>query len=402
MRFFRHLFAMADRQTFVELFLGIMQAEQPQLTAEYKPEEFAVVTAAGRINLSNFYAEYCQLPWHRRKAYLDRTVQIFRTVRDDLPEDFEDARQNLMPKLWMRSSFAHQALMCRLEGTEPPDLNATPVGEHLLSTIVYDLPNSMQTIPARQFEKWDISGYEAWEIAIENLSERTRAMAKIGDHLVSAVSGDNYDANRLFLVDRLRELGMDGHLVAMVPNRDTLYVTQAKDAVGLKMMTELADRTLQDEPRPMSPFPLQYLNDEWSDWQPPRNHILYSRLQEMRSRFLYGEYAEQKALLEKLQAKGLYPGQFMATFSVIQKKDSDEILSYAVWGAGVDTLLPEADRIVLMRTPEEILGFVPWSQVVETMGTELDLVPELYPKRYRVRRFPSLGEIEEMEPKPEP
>ncbi len=122
----------------------------------------------------------------------------------------------------------------------------------------------MQTIPPNQFEIWDVSSYAAWEIAIDNLAERTRAMAKIGDHMVSAVSGDNYDANRLFLVDRLREMGMDGDLVAMVPNRDTLYVTQIHDPVGLKMMAELSDATLQNEPRPMSPFPLQHVDGEWS------------------------------------------------------------------------------------------------------------------------------------------
>jgi hypothetical protein len=401
MKFFRRIFAASDRNTFVDLFLGALKQSQPNGKFQYREEDFAVQSPNGRINLVNFYAEYCQLPWHKRKAFIQRTVGVFTTVRDELPEDFEEARQNLMPKIWMRSSFAHQALMCQIEGNSPPDLDFQPLGEHLLTTIVYDLPESMQTIPPKQFETWDISSYEAWEIAIENLASRTKAMAKIGDHMVSAVSGDNYDANRLFLVDRLRELGMDGHLVAMVPNRDTLYVTQTHDPVGLKMMAELSDAALQNEPRPMSPFPLQHVDGEWIDWHPPVNHVLYPKFQEMRARYLQGEYAEQKALIEKIQEREAPPSPFeafVATYSVLQKKDSAEILSYAVWGDGVDTLLPETDRVVLVRSREKPEGFVPWSRVREVMGDDMVEVPDLYPKRFRVRLFPTDDQLAEMEP----
>lgn len=398
MKFFRRIFAASDRGTFVDLFLGALKQSQPGSEFQYKEEEFAVQSPSGRINLVNFFAEYCQLPWHKRKAYIQRTVGIFTTVRDVLPEDFEEARKNLMPKIWMRSSFAHQALMCQIDGHSPPELDFQPLGDHLLTTIVYDLPESMQTIPPNQFETWDISSYEAWEIAIENLAERTKAMAKIGDHMVSAVSGDNYDANRLFLVDRLREMGMEGDLVAMVPNRDTLYVTQIHDPVGLKMMAELSDTALQNEPRPMSPFPLQHVDGEWVDWHPPMNHVLYPKFQEMRARYLQGEYAEQKSLIEKLQERELSQAPFVATYSVLQKKDSAEILSYAVWGDGVDTLLPEADRVVLIKTPDRTEGFVPWSRVREVMGESMVEVPDLYPKRFRVRTFPTDEQIAEMEP----
>ena len=183
-KFIRRMFATSDRGTFVDLFLGALRDSPLGAKLEFKDEDFAVVTPNGRINLSNFYAEYCLIPWHKRKAYIQRTVGIFTSIRDELPQEFDEAKGNLMPKIWMRSSFAHQALLCRIEGKDPPDLDATPLGEHLLTTIVYDLPESMQTIPPEQFKTWEISSYEAWEIAIDNLAERTRAMAKIGDNLV--------------------------------------------------------------------------------------------------------------------------------------------------------------------------------------------------------------------------
>lgn len=402
MKFFRRVLAAADRETFVALFLAALRRSQPQTDFEYRDEEFAILSRQGRINLSNFFAEYCQIPWYRRRPYLHKTVRIFTSVRDELPENFDEARPHLMPKIWMRSSFAHQALMCRIEGNQLPDLDATPLGEHLLTTIVYDLPESMQTIPPKQFETWEISNYEAWEIAIENLSDRTRAMAKIGDHLTSAVTGDNYDANRLFLIDRLREIGMTGHLIAMIPNRDTLFITSLGDVVGMKLMAELADKTLQNEPRPMSPFPLQYVDGEWTDWSPPINHVLHPQFQEMRARFLQSEYAEQKELLQKLQENGDYVNQFVATYSVLQKKETSEILSYCVWGLDVDTLLPETDRVVLIRDPDRPEGFVPWTIIREVMGDAMSEVPDLYPKRFRVETFPTDEQLHEMSPSETP
>ena len=86
----------------------------------------------------------------------------------------------------------------------------------------------------------------------------------------------------------------------------------------------------------------------------------------------------------------------------LQKKETEEILSYSVWGAGVDTLLPETDRVVLIRNPERPEGFVSWARVQEVMGPEMQEVPNLYPKRYRVRQFPTADQLEEMAPSEAP
>jgi hypothetical protein len=144
------------------------------------------------------------------------------------------------------------------------------------------------------------------------------------------------------------------------------------------------------------------VDGEWVDWHPPVNHVLYPKFQEMRARYLQGEYFEQKTLMEKLhEVQGEY-APFVASYSVLQKKDSEEILSYAVWGEGVDTLLPEADRVVFMQAPDKNVGFVPWSRVREVMGAEMEEVPDLYPKRFRVREYPTPEQIEEMEPTESP
>ena len=71
-------------------------------------------------------------------------------------------------------------------------------------------------------------------------------------------------------------------------------------------------------------------------------------------------------------------------------------------GVQVGHLLPETDRVVLIRNPERPEGFVPWSTVCEVMGREMQEVPDLYPKRFRVRKFPTTKQLSDMEPSESP
>ena len=59
------------------------------------------------------------------------------------------------------------------------------------------------------------------------------------------MTGDCYDASRLLLLDTIRQFRVKGDYIAMVPNRDTLIVTGAEDADGLKAMVGLAKDAVQ-------------------------------------------------------------------------------------------------------------------------------------------------------------
>jgi hypothetical protein len=58
----------------------------------------------GKMNLVNFYNDFLSLPRSKRKQQLAAVVQsVF--VPKTLPEDFQEAQQNLRPKIWSRAGL---------------------------------------------------------------------------------------------------------------------------------------------------------------------------------------------------------------------------------------------------------------------------------------------------------
>ena len=115
---------------------------------------------------------------------------------------------------------------------------------------------------------------------------------------------------------------------------------------------------------------------------------------EMRNAFLGSLYASQKELLEQLYEKQ-QEDVFVASYSGIRKKDNSQILSYCVWGEGIDSLLPETD-LVMLPTEKDLAAMGYWDVVRKAAGPLMQPVPGLYPKRYRVREFPSYAQLDEI------
>ena len=69
--------------------------------------------------------------------------------------------------------------------------------------------------------------------------------------------------------------------IAMVPNRDTLFIAGSDDPEGLEMMADLTEKSLE-EPRPMMSTALRLDGDEWVDWLPPANHPAHRRFKLMK------------------------------------------------------------------------------------------------------------------------
>jgi hypothetical protein len=59
-----------------------------------------------------------------------------------------------------------------------------------------------------------------------------------------------------------------------------------------------------------------------------------------------------------------------------------------VWTEGVLTLLPQADVVIFVRADSSVAGSVPWERVREVAGDLMEPL-DMYPKRFRVERFPS-------------
>jgi hypothetical protein len=292
----------------------------------------------------------------------------------------------LRVKRYSRATLEFQRLQNQIKGAgDGPYPPFVPLGEHLVAIPASDWPESTQTVSDDHLAGWGVTVFEALKVGKANLAETMKVCSKIGDHLISFISGDNYDAPRVLLVDLIRGMGLAGRLVAMVPDRDSALIAQEDDETALAMMLDLVEDKFNG-PYGLSGFPLVLDGDEWADWSPPSGHPLEDRFRDLEQKYLGSLYSQQTELLRTLYEKqGV--DIFVANFSGIQKDDGT-VATYCVWGNGVDCLLPFTQKVVLMREhgegPTAIGDFGRVRSITGSM-----LVPtDHYPPRFRVREFP--------------
>ena len=167
--------------------------------------------------------------------------------------------------------------------------------QHLVTCLVYDLPNTMRFVNQENLAKWDVTLYEAMEVARQNLDEQNPASyAMIDDRLFIFQAGDAYDATRMLSLDMIRSLKLNGKPVALPITRDCLMITGSDDAKGHAMMVALAEKQLEDA-RPLCFIPHVLDADEWTPWSPGQDHPQHEKFRLLEVRHFGNEYAEQKA-----------------------------------------------------------------------------------------------------------
>lgn len=380
---------------FAARLIASLRAAGDARQSTYDAEQFRIsFEGHGYANLHNYYAEHCHLPWRERKRHLRQVVRGLLAVHKSAPEEFEDARHDLLPVVRTRAQFAIQQLSLRGEKgfVEPPFL---PLGEHLGAYLVYDLPEKMEYLSAEQFDDWGVSFYQAFEIARDNLESIDIPVALLECGLYVCMKGDNYDSSRLLVRKLVEGLEVQGPLVALAPNRNTLLLTGADNAEGLAAMAEFAETAL-GEPRPLSGGALAYADGEWQDWLPPANDPLYERFHRLLLNTLAQCYADQKGALDALHAER-QEDVFTASY-VIAEKDGVSF-SYAVFPPLPGTLLPVAERLALLDPQTEEPLLVPWSTAIEFFGDLLSPT-EHHPARYRVEAFPDAVQLEQLRDAP--
>jgi hypothetical protein len=243
------------------------------------------------------------------------------------------------------------------------------------------------TVNDETLAKWGVTFYEAMEVARKNLEEKPTQFAQVGT-LYTMMNGDAYDATRMLALDFIRQLEVNGDPIAMIPNRDRLYVCGSADLEAQEAMLKLATDDLQHE-RNISGMAFRLDGEEWEPWLPPDDHPHYAQFHELRTQTFGEMYASQKDLLETRYAKqGV--DVFVATFSGMKNLKTGRIVSYCVWSEGVESLLPETESVVLMRSDRKddaVAAQADWDTVRRFAGEWMEPL-DIYPARWRVRSFP--------------
>jgi Protein of unknown function (DUF1444) len=392
----RRLFGPPSREKFALRFAAALREADDNRKSVFHPEDFHLSlldqdsNVVHSISLGNFYLEHCALPWSRRKYQLRHLASTLLSQFDELPTDFSEASANLRPLVRSRSYLESIRVQRQIQNAEPHDIIPyQEIGDHLVALVGYDRPDSLATVNSERLEMWGVSFYEAMETARHNLEAAKGMLATIGEGFYASTMRDGYDASRVLMLDLIRKLTVSGDIIAMVPNRDSLFITGSDDLAGLGLMADLADKAI-DEPRPMNAISLRLDGNEWIPWMPERSHPLFQKFKMLEVKTMRGEYSEQKAVLEQLHSKA-ENSDFIATYSAIPKKDSEDVSSFCVWTAGVHALLPVVDRIAFVRDGK-VVADTPWHRVLEVVGHMMEPC-EMYPPRFRVNDFPTDAQL---------
>ena len=410
------------RNRFAERLRKRLDRCTPFTPVRFEAGPFLLQLGDGRtIGLANFWFKHRDLSREARTRHIESIAQSLMQAEFPLPEDYEDVRIDLMPKIWARSAIERSELAARVKGDPRTSSEMTPLGSHLLLGVVYDLPKSMRRVWQSELQEWDATFYEAMEQSVENLKSRPLHYGRIpssdfpeelpDDYFASGeqpdssglfvvMSGDAYDAPRMLLVPDLVEVGqfeLKGHPVAMVPCRDALLVTGSEDAEALETMAEIAQKLMENEPQPLAPTLLRHVDGTWEDWHVPSGHPAAGRLHQLELRYLKEEYDVQKTLLETIEQQHDEPAD-VGELMVFRHRECDgwdagRWASATVWGRHVRSLLPKADYIALVDDVGSDPVYVPWDDVVALTG-ELMQPLDLSPPRWRVSEFPHPKAVE--------
>lgn len=350
-------------------------------------------------SLQNVYAEYLETPAASRAAVVKRFLRGILSRKREMPDEFDDARPDILPVIRSRF-FSERLKLERRSGGEfgkASDLLGIPLGDQFEAIFVYDLPDSMRYLGTGALDDWDVSIYEVAEAAKQNLSELSTSFAGIESQFYLCAEADNYASSRILLVDNIRQLEVKGDWVAMVPNRDTLLITGSDDTDGLRMMAHMAEEAYK-RPRRQGLGLLRLVDGEWETWFPPEDSPVHQQFLKLELMSRADEYSDQQEILDKVLEKEMAE-QFVASYSVVQKQNGD-LFSYCVWSEGVISLLPRSQKVVFMRNRDaggdpELVTAVSWERVQDVLSHRL-IETEYYPSRWLVEDFPTAEEFAEL------
>ncbi|MCA9237379.1 MAG: hypothetical protein KDA44_18020 [Planctomycetales bacterium] len=363
----------------------------------YDAENFAIHGPDGQvINLHNAYAEYQRAEPRRRDALLANFIRAWTAPMREPPEEFDDAKPDLLPVVRSRSYFE---VDLKLSGVDDSKVSFpyAVLAEHLCVSLAYDLPTSLIQVKDDDLTKWGVTLYEALEVAKENLLQRTEQFAKIGDSLYAVMHGDSYDASRLVLTQVPQVLKLPGDVVAMVPNRETLLYAGSEDDDALQAMLKVANQAIDHE-RYISGRAVRLVGDEWEPWLPPVDHPLHGEFALLRLQSEMHDYENQKDWLEReLESRG--EDVFVASFQGVRDEATGAVQSYCTWTKDVPTLLPKTDVVTFVSIDDEdnpeIVDDVPWT-VAERVAGHLLEAREVYPTRYFTTGYPTDEELAQL------
>ena len=392
----KKLLGKPDHDDFARLMTDFLRQRGEEREILYDPDNFKLIIGGeDKVHfwLGNAYTQYLAAPRKMRRAVLERFSIVPTANVEFVPASFDEASQGLLPRVRDLSYYAMTKLRFEVEGLDYIEPPFKPFASHLAVGLAYDRPESIVEITKDALEKWERGFEEALEIARDNLWNLSGGkFEQIAPGVYLSPWQDNHDASRLYLYDLLWHLDVAGDVVAAIPNRDTLIVTGSESSEGLRVMAAICEEVVQQS-HPISAIPVVLRDKQWETFALESDHPAFEPFNKLRIFEEARDYAEQKKWLEALNNKR-EEDIFVASYTVLQEKRSGALMSYSVWVEDILTLLPVTDEVVFMRD-QKIIAKGKWERVMEVAGSLMSAV-DLYPRRYRIDRFPTEQQLKEI------
>lgn len=303
---------------------------------------------------------------------------------------FEATRGRLGILLKDATYPAYIELMNRVEhGAEKADaLIWRPVAADVIACCINETEGSLSFLKQSDLDRWQVDSDQVFAQASANLRAR-------GFEQGSSASAyffnapDSYIAARVLCEDKIRALPLRGLPVAVVPDRDTLFMVGSDDEEGIANLARLVANQLAEASRHISARPLVLTPQGWREFEPQSSaKVAFGNLARQMDANNWTAYQE---LLEKdLAARG--DDVFVAKLSVLSKQGDDAFFTAIVWCKGVNSIFPAADRVHFFEAKAEPIRVASWEAVLRVMGSDMRKLEGL-PERYRVNAFPSAEQL---------
>lgn len=345
------------------------------------------------VNLENGYRAYCAAQRKERPQALAHFVQSM--LAPPLPASFAAARASLRPLIRGRGTLEYLRLLPEVlsdSAARPQLLDAhAPFSSDSVIMLACDSERSIQTLTGGTLVEWGVSFDEALAAAIDNLRDITVSnFEQVAPGIYLGAWNDSYESSRLLFADLFYRMELGGEPVVMAPSRHKLLVASANNKEALIGMLALARSYAEQEGQQVSSLMYRFEHGKPVEFIPDDANVAQLAA-ELKKLFLLEDYQAQKNMLDKLNDKASLD-LFVATYKLMQSPDTGRIESYGVWTDKVDTLMPEVDKVALVRYHEESgepdVRLVAWEELRSHIK-ELQHSVQGYPARYRLPSFPS-------------
>jgi hypothetical protein len=379
----------------------------------YNHQDYSLTVEGRKLGLGNLFLEW-RLRRRRDKAelvkrFLDSVLQIGKPL-----PSFDAAAEKLVPLVRSRSNICLWLLEAWCGGA--PDGNAAetawaPFVGDLVTAVGLDMGSGISRMERSNLEHLGVTLDTAFQRALANLQRGAPRLVfgQVGHGMPRGVfhsdSASDYQSSMLLLPDRFPRLPEgDGDLVAMVPGRNSMWITGSRNEAGISALFDVGEKSLSSLHHRCSTTLLRLDGGRWVPFAPDSNESLATRYQTLVKKQEATDYALQKSVLEQLHRARSDPA-YVAPFNLSLKSDASR--SWVAWASGVDSmLLPRAEFMIFVEQILDGTGRaigskrsieVAWDSASPLVRDLMEEVPDLYPLRYRAGRFPDAAVLAELE-----